>query len=74
MCCVYALTANVYLCWIPHFITRKKLREKYNLKEDPSCGDCPTTFFCGPCALCQEAREMKLRGNTEIITCTKFFI
>jgi Cys-rich protein (TIGR01571 family) len=45
---------------------RQKLREKYKLKESP-CGDCPTTFFCGPCALCQEARELKSRGKFTII-------
>ena len=41
---------------------REKLRKKYNLKEG-DCGDCPTAFFCSPCALCQEAREMKSRGK-----------
>jgi len=62
MCCLYALTANCSLCWIPHMFEREKIRAKYNLKEDP-CGDCPVTLCCSPCALCQEAREMKSRGK-----------
>ena len=39
------------------------MRQKYNLVENPSCGDCLTTAFCSPCALCQEARELKFRGK-----------
>jgi hypothetical protein len=37
------------------------MRQKYGLKEDP-CDDCLVTAFCGPCALCQESRELKLKG------------
>jgi Cys-rich protein (TIGR01571 family) len=63
MCCVYGLLANIYLCWVPHLFERRTLREKYNLKEDSTCGDIGATLCCGPCALCQEAREMKSRGK-----------
>jgi Cys-rich protein (TIGR01571 family) len=73
MCCVYSLLAQFGLCFIPHMMKRKKLREKYNLKEDP-CADCPTTFFCSPCGLCQEAREIKLRGKIIFIFKKKCFI
>lgn len=62
MCCAYLLLTNCYLCWIPHMFQRKKLRQKYNLKEEPA-GDCVVTLCCSPCALCQEAREMKSRGK-----------
>ena len=62
MCCIYLLLAECYLCWVPHYMKRKDLRQKYGLREDPSCGDCPTTLCCGPCALCQEARLLKRRG------------
>jgi Cys-rich protein (TIGR01571 family) len=62
MCGLYLILAQCSLCWIPHYVERQKLRKKYNLKEDP-CHDCPTTACCGPCALCQEAREMKARGK-----------
>jgi Cys-rich protein (TIGR01571 family) len=41
---------------------REALRKKYNLKEEPM-GDCPTALCCGPCAICQEAREIKFRGR-----------
>ncbi|CAF0784231.1 unnamed protein product [Rotaria sp. Silwood1] len=67
MCCLYGLLTSVYLCWLPHYFERQKLREKYNLKPNPSCGDCPTTLFCSPCALCQEAREMKSRKNEQSV-------
>ncbi|CAF4843223.1 unnamed protein product, partial [Rotaria magnacalcarata] len=56
--------SGVYLCWVPHYFERQKLREKYKLKSNPSCGDCPTTLLCSPCALCQEAREISSRGKS----------
>ncbi|UJR19673.1 hypothetical protein I4U23_022808 [Adineta vaga] len=40
---------------------------QYNLREDPSCGDCLTTFCCGPCALCQEARFLKQQGEQKVM-------
>ncbi|CAF0752075.1 unnamed protein product [Adineta ricciae] len=62
MCCLYGIASSFYLCCIPHYFERQNLREKYSLKED-SCGDLPATICCSPCALCQEAREMKSRDN-----------
>ena len=41
---------------------RKKIREKYNLKEDP-CNDCMAHFCCGCCATIQEIREVKSRNG-----------
>lgn len=70
MCCLYTLLAHCSLCWLPHWFERGKLRKKYNLKED-NVGDLCTTIFCGPCALCQEAREIKLRGNFQCIDTTE---
>ena len=35
---------------------RGTLREKYGLREDSHCSDCPAACCCGPCALCQESR------------------
>jgi len=64
MCCAYLCLAECYLCWLPHYFKRQALREKYGLREDPECGDCLTTACCGPCALCQEARELQSRENT----------
>ncbi|UJR13724.1 hypothetical protein I4U23_000735 [Adineta vaga] len=66
MCCAYSLLASCALSWLPHCYVRQAFREKYNLVEDPSCGDCLTTFCCGPCAICQEARELQSReGNAK---------
>jgi len=48
-------------CWCVHKDRRRLLREKYHLAEEP-CNDCLTTCCCGPCAICQEAREMEKRG------------
>lgn len=41
---------------------RKNLRAKYNLPEAP-CGDFVTHFFCHPCAVCQEYREICERSG-----------
>ncbi|XP_044983863.1 protein PLANT CADMIUM RESISTANCE 11-like [Hordeum vulgare subsp. vulgare] len=40
---------------------RSRLREQYGLEEKP-CGDCWVHWFCEPCALCQEYRELQNRG------------
>ena len=67
------LLGGVYLCWVPQYFERQKLREKYKLKPNPSCGDCLTTGLCSACAVCQEAREIESRGNSWIIVFTLFF-
>uniref|UniRef100_A0A0D3F6V4 Uncharacterized protein n=1 Tax=Oryza barthii TaxID=65489 RepID=A0A0D3F6V4_9ORYZ len=46
----------VYSCFY-----RAKMRSQYGLQEKP-CADCPVHFFCEPCALSQEYRELKKRG------------
>lgn len=40
---------------------RQQLRNQYGLQED--CNDCLATACCGPCAVCQEARELKNRSQ-----------
>lgn len=40
---------------------RAKLRNQYSLPQEP-CSDDPIHFFCCPCALSQEHRELKYRG------------
>ncbi|TVU14165.1 hypothetical protein EJB05_37612 [Eragrostis curvula] len=40
---------------------RAKLRSQFGLTEEP-CADCCVHWCCEPCALCQEYRELKLRG------------
>ncbi len=48
--------------WIPVTANRRALREKYGLPEKP-CDDCSVIFFCAPCAVCQAARELKIRNS-----------
>jgi Cys-rich protein (TIGR01571 family) len=50
------------LCCPPlqHSGLRRKIRNKWNLPEDP-CNDCCVALFCGPCGMCQEAREIEYR-------------
>jgi Cys-rich protein (TIGR01571 family) len=52
-------------CCFIHAVKREKLREKYGLEEN-ACEDCFITCCCAPCAICQEAREIKTRGRIEI--------
>ncbi len=72
MCCAYAVLSPCYLCWIPHCMKREALRQKYGLKDDPNCSDCPAACCCGPCALCQEARLLKHRGMLNSYHCLIF--
>jgi Cys-rich protein (TIGR01571 family) len=60
MCCGYALLSNCYLICLLHKPEREKLRAVYNLEEKPN--DILTTCCCSPCANCQEAKEMRVRG------------
>lgn len=47
---------------------RKALRNSFDLQED--CNDCVATTFCAPCAICQEARELKTRLVSSQGICT----
>ncbi|KAK1387041.1 Protein PLANT CADMIUM RESISTANCE 9-like [Heracleum sosnowskyi] len=47
--------------WILSCFYRSKIRKQYMLKKSP-CGDCLLHFFCVLCALCQEHRELHIRG------------
>ncbi|KAL2900113.1 Protein PLANT CADMIUM RESISTANCE 2 [Bienertia sinuspersici] len=40
---------------------RHRMRNQFNLKGS-NCGDCCIHSFCEVCALCQEYRELKIRG------------
>jgi len=48
--------------WVPVTATRRALRKKYGLPEEP-CDDCRVIFWCAPCSVCQAARELKIRNN-----------
>ena len=41
-------------------IVRNQIREKYNLPVQCEL-DCCLHYFCGPCALCQEFKELRQR-------------
>ncbi|CAF1010493.1 unnamed protein product [Adineta steineri] len=58
-CCIWYLLSSVSLCCIAHMGKRQALRNRFGLPED--CNDCAATTFCIPCAVCQEARELKFR-------------
>ncbi|KAL1803442.1 hypothetical protein ACET3Z_032089 [Daucus carota] len=61
-CAVHALIGYWTGCgWIFSCFYRSKMRKEYMLKKSP-CGDCLVHFFCGLCALCQEHRELHIRG------------
>jgi len=60
-CCVYSLMSLLGCCCFIHAVKRGQLRDKYGLEES-ACGDCFITCCCAPCAICQETREMKVRG------------
>ncbi|KAK1387042.1 Plant cadmium resistance 2 [Heracleum sosnowskyi] len=55
-CAVHALTG-----WLISCLYRSKMRKQYMLKRSP-CDDCLVHLFCGRCALCQEYRELHIRG------------
>ncbi|CAF0759820.1 unnamed protein product [Adineta steineri] len=63
-CLAYWASSTCFLCWIPHMMKRKVLRQKYLLEEEP-CHDCLVTACCGPCAVCQAARELKSRSGAQ---------
>eukprot|EP00210_Caulerpa_lentillifera_P007007 g6701.t1 len=59
----FILTCCLYLACLPFYsciggLFRNDLRRKYGLKHEP-CGDCVVHLCCFPCAICQEAREIK---------------
>ncbi|CAI9296914.1 unnamed protein product [Lactuca saligna] len=59
---LYALIQAFTGCGCLYSCTnRTKMRSQFGLRENP-CPDCLVHFFCEPCALCQEYRELKHRG------------
>jgi hypothetical protein len=54
-------------CCLVHTIKRGQLREQYGLVQD-FYEDCFVTCCCPPCAICQETREMKVRGMINIFS------
>uniref|UniRef100_A0A2P2IUF5 Uncharacterized protein MANES_15G132600 n=1 Tax=Rhizophora mucronata TaxID=61149 RepID=A0A2P2IUF5_RHIMU len=59
---LYTLIACVTCCPCCYScFYRSKMRQQYAIKKRP-CGDCLVHCFCECCALCQEHRELKIRG------------
>ncbi|UJR29170.1 hypothetical protein I4U23_010384 [Adineta vaga] len=56
-CCGYFLLMPCYLCGVVHMPIRAKIREKYNLQEEPN--DCIAACLLSPCGICQESNELK---------------
>lgn len=46
---------------IGYAINRGKIRDTYNINGGGGCGDICIHCWCGPCAACQEYREVKSR-------------
>ncbi len=61
-CCIYCCSGQTPCAVIPLIDNRRTLRLKYGLAEEP-CDDCLVIFCCAPCAVCQAARELKIRNN-----------
>ena len=61
-CCSYMILSLCCLCGIVHKPIRTKIREKYNLQEEPS--DYLASYLFSSCAICQEAREIESRGQS----------
>ncbi|GIL48753.1 hypothetical protein Vafri_5192 [Volvox africanus] len=62
-CCSYYLLYLFTGCpCILHMVARGYIRRKYNIPGD-SCADFMITWCCTPCALCQEHRELIIRGH-----------
>ena len=61
----YLLTGLPFipLSCIIHAPLRRKIRERYGIKEGYFCEDYISTTFCTPCSLCQEAHEIKVHGE-----------
>lgn len=64
-CCPATLFCLCMYCpWLVCCIsgpTRTVIRSKYHLREAP-CSDCCVHFWCTCLAVCQEGREIKIRG------------
>ncbi|MCO5587802.1 hypothetical protein L7F22_041754 [Adiantum nelumboides] len=67
---VFYMGAACVACpWVYSTQYRTKLRLKFGLPPSP-CNDCVVHFFCEPCALCQESRELKARGIDPALECS----
>jgi len=61
-CCLWVIAQHFALGWLVHCIERGKVRAKYDI-ESNCCVDLLCSWFCGCCAIAQEAREIKARSG-----------
>ena len=67
MSCLVSFGADVLIggnlgSFILTFFLRGKLRERYNIQGSP-VADCLLSYFCLPLVVCQNYREMSVRGE-----------
>ena len=62
MACSYCCLDLCLLCFLVHKTKREKLRNEYDLIEEPN--DCLATWIFSYCALCQESRELSAHGES----------
>ncbi|KAJ6472053.1 PLAC8-domain-containing protein [Mycena sanguinolenta] len=62
-CCGYCILTHFGIHWILQFMGRGNTRGRYSI-EGGGCGDCLTSWCCGPCDLVQVSREIKLEEES----------
>ncbi|KAH7921872.1 PLAC8-domain-containing protein [Leucogyrophana mollusca] len=64
-CCFhFGLTLCCGLGWVLQLGTRGALRARRHIEGNP-CNDCLAAFFCTPCELTQESRELGCEENSQ---------
>jgi len=69
MGCRCAISIPMVLCLCPHMcnmacvLSKTILDQPWFSVQPAPCADCLTSWCCQPCGLCQEAREIKIRGG-----------
>ena len=56
--------ANIATLWVG----RDRVQAKYGIKNEEPVRRYVGAWFCGACMICQDAREIKLRGDAVPIT------
>ncbi|KAF8157214.1 PLAC8 family-domain-containing protein [Crassisporium funariophilum] len=62
-CMTHGVFAICGLGFLFQMSNRKHVRQRYNIKGG-GCGDCLTSFFCAPCQLTQDSREIELEEQS----------
>ncbi|ETW76056.1 hypothetical protein HETIRDRAFT_390466 [Heterobasidion irregulare TC 32-1] len=62
-CAIHTLL-NCFGCgWVLQIGTRSDVRRRYRIRGS-TCGDCCTAFWCQPCELVQDSREIELEEKS----------